>query len=58
MNDVDAAIDPYPCEGICRVDPDSGACLGCGRPLLTPSAPLPQAMAEETQQTSTPPTRA
>lgn len=29
--------DPYLCVGICMVDPDSGYCLGCGRPpLATP----------------------
>jgi hypothetical protein len=26
--------DLYPCVGICMVDPDSGFCLGCGRPPL------------------------
>ncbi len=26
--------DPYPCIGICSDDPDSGYCLGCGRPPL------------------------
>lgn len=29
--------DPYLCVGICMADPDSGYCLGCGRPPL----PLP-----------------
>lgn len=24
----------YPCVGICMTDPDSGYCLGCGRPPL------------------------
>lgn len=24
----------YPCVGICMADPDSGYCLGCGRPPL------------------------
>lgn len=24
----------HPCVGICMVDPDSGYCLGCGRPPL------------------------
>ena len=30
----------YICVGICRVDPESGSCLGCGRPPLseTPTA--------------------
>ena len=27
VNDFD-----YICVGICRVDPESGSCLGCGRP--------------------------
>jgi len=22
----------YPCVGVCMADPDSGFCLGCGRP--------------------------
>lgn len=26
--------DPYLCIGICMADPDSGYCLGCGRPPL------------------------
>lgn len=26
--------DPYLCVGICMADPDSGHCLGCGRPPL------------------------
>lgn len=26
--------DPYLCVGICMADPDSGYCLGCGRPPL------------------------
>lgn len=26
--------DPYICVGICMADPDSGYCLGCGRPPL------------------------
>ncbi|MBS1142630.1 MAG: hypothetical protein H6R14_36 [Proteobacteria bacterium] len=25
----------YQCVGICMADPDSGYCLGCGRPPLT-----------------------
>ncbi|HMV19675.1 MAG: DUF1289 domain-containing protein [Betaproteobacteria bacterium] len=24
----------YPCVGICMPDPDSGRCMGCGRPPL------------------------
>ncbi len=30
--------DPYLCVGVCMADPDSGYCLGCGRPPL-PSPP-------------------
>jgi hypothetical protein len=26
----------YLCVGICMADPDSGYCLGCGRPPLEP----------------------
>jgi hypothetical protein len=26
--------DPYICVGVCMVDPDSGYCLGCGRPPM------------------------
>ena len=26
--------DPYLCVGVCMADPDSGYCLGCGRPPL------------------------
>lgn len=29
MSETDA---DYPCVGVCMVDPDSGYCLGCGRP--------------------------
>ncbi len=32
-NDMDNE-DPYICVGICMADPDSGYCLGCGRPPL------------------------
>ena len=32
------ADDPYICVGVCMADPDSGYCLGCGRPpLATPA---------------------
>lgn len=30
--------DYYPCVGICQADPDSGYCIGCGRPPLGTSA--------------------
>jgi hypothetical protein len=31
---MDSEEDLYPCVGICMADPDSGYCLGCGRPPL------------------------
>jgi len=31
---MDQEDDLYPCVGICMADPDSGYCLGCGRPPL------------------------
>ena len=31
---MDYQEDPYLCVGICMADPDSGYCLGCGRPPL------------------------
>lgn len=35
------AEEEYPCVGICMADPDSGHCLGCGRPpLAVAGAPL------------------
>jgi len=35
---MDNELDPYPCIGICTPDPDSGYCLGCGRPPLASPA--------------------
>lgn len=26
--------DLYPCVGVCMSDPDTGVCMGCGRPPL------------------------
>ncbi|HEX6734162.1 MAG TPA: DUF1289 domain-containing protein [Azonexus sp.] len=38
----------YPCVGICMADPDSGYCLGCGRPPLgTPTVVAEPAPAVE-----------
>ena len=36
--------DPYLCVGVCMADPDSGYCLGCGRPPL--AAPADSIVAE------------
>jgi len=37
----------YLCVGICRVDPESGVCLGCGRPSWPTPDPEPQSVAAE-----------
>lgn len=34
---MNEAEDLYPCVGVCMADPDSGYCLGCGRPPLPSS---------------------
>ena len=28
------AEDFYVCAGICRIDPETSACVGCGRPVV------------------------
>lgn len=40
------AVDDYLCLGICMADPDSGYCLGCGRPPLPVSSGDQQIVAE------------
>lgn len=40
----------YICVGICMADPDSGYCLGCGRPPLG----APKIVAEAVQRSSQP----
>ena len=37
--------DQYLCVGICMADPDSGYCLGCGRPPLESPAVVVEAVA-------------
>ena len=37
----------YICVGICRVDADSGVCLGCGRPSWPIPDPEPQVVAAD-----------
>lgn len=32
MNSPDWPEEEYPCLGICEMDPETGYCLGCGRP--------------------------
>jgi hypothetical protein len=41
----------YQCVGVCMTDPDSGYCLGCGRP---PEAP-PDIVAELVRPVAAPP---
>jgi hypothetical protein len=38
-------VDIYPCVGICMADPDSGYCLGCGRPPLETPGMVAEAIA-------------
>ncbi|MDS4015398.1 MAG: DUF1289 domain-containing protein [Candidatus Accumulibacter sp.] len=38
--------DDYLCVGICMADPDSGYCLGCGRPPLPVAGDQPAIVAE------------
>lgn len=42
--------DIYPCIGICTPDPDSGYCLGCGRPPLA----SPEVIREQAPAPGTP----
>jgi uncharacterized protein len=42
MTDQPGSEDNYICVGICMADPDSGYCLGCGRPPIE----SPQIVAE------------
>lgn len=32
--DTPSADELYPCVGVCMSDPETGVCLGCGRPPL------------------------
>jgi hypothetical protein len=46
--------DLYPCVGICMPDPDSGYCLGCGRPPLeTPGIVAEAVVLNATQKPKT-----
>ncbi len=42
------------CVGICLTDPDSGYCLGCGRPPLPTVAPKQGIVAEEVRRVRLP----
>ena len=43
----------YLCIGICMADPDSGYCLGCGRPPLDSPGIVAEAVSVPTQNQST-----
>jgi uncharacterized protein len=46
--------DQYLCVGICMADPDSGYCLGCGRPpLATPDIVAEAVVLYATQKPTT-----
>ena len=49
-NDLDETNDFYPCAGICRVDPESGYCIGCGRPTFPPNTSDPEPIAEAAKE--------
>ena len=49
MNDEEI----YVCVGICQADPDSGYCMGCGRPPL--ESPGIVAVREEIRPAAEPP---
>ena len=45
----------YPCVGVCMADPDSGYCLGCGRPpLASPEVVLERVQPAPTGQLANP----
>ena len=51
MNSLDdQSGDQYLCVGICMADPDSGYCLGCGRPPLPVSSGDQRIVVEELRQ--------
>ena len=45
--------DQYLCVGICMADPDSGYCLGCGRPPLGAPEIVAEFVPHSTQPAST-----
>jgi predicted Fe-S protein YdhL (DUF1289 family) len=47
MNETDVF---YPCAGICRIDPESGYCVGCGRPTFTPPTSNSVLVTEKTKE--------
>lgn len=45
----------YPCVGICMADPDSGYCLGCGRPPLASPVIVAEAVPTAAPAANAPP---
>jgi predicted Fe-S protein YdhL (DUF1289 family) len=41
------AEERYVCAGICRVDPESSTCIGCGRPVAEPAPPVDAKISEQ-----------
>jgi len=48
---VNGHAEDYLCVGVCMADPDSGYCLGCGRPPLPVSLGDQQIVVEEQHST-------
>ena len=44
---MSAPEDDYLCVGVCLYDPDSGYCLGCGRPPLDVSITVRKIVADD-----------
>jgi len=44
----------YPCVGICMADPDSGYCIGCGRPPIASPGIVAELVTPTTQPANTP----
>ncbi len=44
MSETTMKTEPfYVCAGICRVNPETNRCIGCGRPWEVPESPSPAA---------------
>jgi len=43
----------YVCAGICRIDPETSACIGCGRPVGEPAVQADAVIIEQPDADST-----
>lgn len=43
---------PFPCIGVCQTDPETGICLGCGRPPDFPLGTTPDQDEAESPETT------